>query len=182
MLWTPPVTDPLARLTLADRLRPTGTGEAWKAPQECPARARIRKWGEVKVIKAWIKRPSPAMLVALVALFVSLGGSAYAVTQIGTNQIKNGAVTTPKIKSGAVRGDRLSVIKVEGETVVMGPGQSEIAAATCPRGRQAVGYTWDSSAGVTYYYSVLNPNEVLLYALAPAGGGPYEATATVVCV
>lgn len=133
-------------------------------------------------MKASIKMPSPAMLVALVALFVSLGGSAYAVTKIGTNQIKDGAVTTPKIKSGAVRGDRLSLIQVEGDTVVMGSGQSEVAEATCPRGRQAVGYTWDSTVGVTYYYSVLKQNEVLLYAAAPSDGGLYEATATVVCV
>ena len=133
-------------------------------------------------MKASIKMPSPAMLVALVALFVSLGGSAYAVTKIGTNQIKDGAVTTPKIKSGAVRGDRLSLIQVEGDTVVMGSGQSEVAEATCPRGRRAVGYTWDSTIGVTYYYSVLERNEVLLYAVAPSDEGLYEATATVVCV
>ena len=80
-------------------------------------------------MKPSIKMPSPAMVVALVALFVSLGGSAYAVSKVGTNQIKNNAVTTPKIKnnavtvaklkSGAVRGNRLSVVQVEGETVSM---------------------------------------------------------------
>jgi hypothetical protein len=144
-------------------------------------------------MKASIKMPSPAMLVALVALFVSLGGSAYAVTKIGTNQIKNDAVTTPKInngaitsaklKSGAVQGDRLSVIQVEGETVQISPRQSEIVDATCPRGRQAVGYTWDSTIGVSYYSSVLNEDRVLLYALAPSGEeGPYEATVTAICV
>jgi hypothetical protein len=30
--------------------------------------------------------PSPATVIALVALFVSLGGVSYAVTQIGTNR------------------------------------------------------------------------------------------------
>jgi hypothetical protein len=47
--------------------------------------------------------PSPATVIALVALFVSLGGVSYAVTQIGTNQIKNGAVTSQKIRNGTIR-------------------------------------------------------------------------------
>ena len=42
------------------------------------------------------------MVVALIALAVSLGGSAWAVTKVGTNQIRNGAVTTTKLKNGAV--------------------------------------------------------------------------------
>jgi len=38
-----------------------------------------------------------------VALFVSLGGVSYAVTQIGTSQIKNGAVTGKKIRNSTIR-------------------------------------------------------------------------------
>lgn len=52
--------------------------------------------------KALSKRPSPAMIVALVALFVALGGSAYAASKIGTKDIKNNAITTAKIKKNAV--------------------------------------------------------------------------------
>lgn len=47
-------------------------------------------------------RPSPALVVALVALFAALGGSAYAASTIGTRQIKNGAVTAAKLKKEAV--------------------------------------------------------------------------------
>jgi hypothetical protein len=47
-------------------------------------------------------RPSPALAIALVALFVALGGSAYAATKIGTKDIKDGAVTAAKIKKEAV--------------------------------------------------------------------------------
>jgi hypothetical protein len=54
------------------------------------------------MMKPSIKMPSPAMLVALLALFVALGGSAYAVNKVGTNQNKNNAVTTPKLKNNAV--------------------------------------------------------------------------------
>jgi hypothetical protein len=51
--------------------------------------------------------PSPAMIVALVALFVALGGSAYAAlnlpaNSVGTRQLKNAAVTRAKLANGAV--------------------------------------------------------------------------------
>jgi hypothetical protein len=52
-------------------------------------------------------RPSPAMAVALLALFVSLGGGAYAALKlpnnsVGPRQLKRGAVTGPKIRNDAV--------------------------------------------------------------------------------
>lgn len=48
------------------------------------------------------RRPSPAMVVALLALFVSLGGGAYAAVtlpknSVGTKQLKNKAVTPTKV-------------------------------------------------------------------------------------
>jgi hypothetical protein len=54
------------------------------------------------------KMPSPAMAVALLALFVSLGGVGYAASRIGTKQIKNGAVTNAKIKNGAVGNHKIA--------------------------------------------------------------------------
>jgi hypothetical protein len=53
------------------------------------------------------RRPSPAMLVGVVAVFFALGGVGWAATQlapnsVGTAQIKNGAVTTAKIRGNAV--------------------------------------------------------------------------------
>jgi hypothetical protein len=58
--------------------------------------------------------PSPAMLVALLALFVALGGSAYAVktatappNSVVTKSIKKGAVTPLKIAPGSVGGAQL---------------------------------------------------------------------------
>jgi len=53
-------------------------------------------------------RPSPAMIVACLALLVALGGtSVAAVSQlarnsVGTPQLRNGAVTTPKLRNNAV--------------------------------------------------------------------------------
>lgn len=54
-------------------------------------------------MRAWIRLPSPAMGVALVALVVALSGTSYAVVRIGTKQIKNNAITSVKIRNGQVR-------------------------------------------------------------------------------
>jgi hypothetical protein len=49
-----------------------------------------------------IRRPSHATVVAYLALFVALGGSAIAVSRVGTNDLKNNAVTSAKIRNGSV--------------------------------------------------------------------------------
>lgn len=59
-----------------------------------------------------MRRPSPALIVATLALFVALGGTTYAAVQIdgsqivdrsvGASKLRNGAVTTPTIRDGAV--------------------------------------------------------------------------------
>jgi len=54
-----------------------------------------------------LRRPSPAMGVALVALFLSLGGAGYAAVtlpnaSVGASQLRSFAVTNPKIANQAV--------------------------------------------------------------------------------
>jgi hypothetical protein len=54
-----------------------------------------------------IRKPSPATLIALLALFVALGGSSYAALQlptgsVGTKQLKNGAVTSEKVRNNSL--------------------------------------------------------------------------------
>jgi hypothetical protein len=53
------------------------------------------------------RRPSPALVIACVALVVAMGGTGYAATMlarnsVGTAQLKKGAVTTSKIARNAV--------------------------------------------------------------------------------
>jgi hypothetical protein len=55
------------------------------------------------------RRPSPALAVALLALFVALGGTGYAAfklpkNSVGTKQIKTNAVTGAKVKNGSLTG------------------------------------------------------------------------------
>ena len=54
-------------------------------------------------------RPSPAMVIACLALFVALGGSAIALSKrsVGTRELKGGAVSAPKLKNGAVIGRKI---------------------------------------------------------------------------
>jgi hypothetical protein len=58
-------------------------------------------------------RPSPALVVATIALIAALGGTAYAgfslpKNSVGTKQLKKNAVTTSKIKNGAVTAGKIN--------------------------------------------------------------------------
>jgi hypothetical protein len=101
--------------------------------------------------KLRFRNPSPAMVIAIVALFVGLGGGAYAAVKlprnsVGSKQIKSKAVTYKKL-NGQLRGavsqsgvvDRVTKAHLE-------PGQSTSDAvgignfkATCPKGGSVVG-------------------------------------------
>jgi hypothetical protein len=53
--------------------------------------------------------PSPAMVVACLALGIALGGTSYAAIKlprnsVGTKQLKKNAVTSPKVKNNAITG------------------------------------------------------------------------------
>jgi hypothetical protein len=64
-----------------------------------------------------VRRPSPALVVSIVALVVALGGTSYAAStwpqnSVGTKQLRNGAVTNTKIKDGAVTKAKLNLAGV----------------------------------------------------------------------
>jgi hypothetical protein len=63
------------------------------------------------------KRPSPAMIVALLALFVALGGSSYAAVKISARDIKRGAVGTRAIANESVRSADIHNATVSGADV-----------------------------------------------------------------
>jgi hypothetical protein len=56
-------------------------------------------------MKRFLRTPSPAMVVACVALFVSLGGVSYAVATIGSDDIINGSIRNRDFKDGTLRGN-----------------------------------------------------------------------------
>jgi hypothetical protein len=84
--------------------------------------------------KLFARRPSAAMLVALTALFVALGGASYAAitipsNSVGSNQLKNSAVTNHKIDNGSVGNFKLASGAVGARKIINGSvGKSQINA------------------------------------------------------
>lgn len=60
--------------------------------------------------------PSPAMVVALVALFMAMGGSAYALVITGAS-IKNGSVTGKDIRSRSLPGTDIAKNRIGGNAI-----------------------------------------------------------------
>jgi hypothetical protein len=64
-------------------------------------------------MKRRLRAPSPALVIALIALFVALGGTSYAAIKlpknsVGSKQLKKNAVTGAKIKNGAVTKSKIN--------------------------------------------------------------------------
>lgn len=85
-------------------------------------------------------RPTPSMVVAMLALAVAIGGTAVAATKIGTKQIKNNAVTTKKIKKKAITTNRIKAKAVTGgKLAASSVGGGKIAAGAVNGGKIAAG-------------------------------------------
>lgn len=85
--------------------------------------------------------PSPALVIASIALAVSIGGTSYAVTalplaSVGTAELKNGAVTSSKIRDGSLRAEDFAADELPvGETGLPGAdGAPGPAGAVGPAG------------------------------------------------
>ena len=107
--------------------------------------------------------PTPSMAVALLALIVALSGSAYAVTKVGTKQIKSNAVTTPKIKNKAVTGAKIRNGSVSASKLA--PGM--VSAGT---GTKATQYD-------TFFALTDSPQMILVEDVKVGGGQMVMATA-----
>lgn len=60
----------------------------------------------------WKRRPSPAMVVALVALVAALGGTAYAAGQINGNSIQKQSIGGGKLKHQTLTGYQINTNKL----------------------------------------------------------------------
>jgi hypothetical protein len=85
-----------------------------------------------------------ANVVSVIALFVALGGTSVAASivanSVGTNQLKNQAVTTSKIKDGAVTGTKLAPITPVSKTSdAFATSTAGGAFIQCPAGTTLVG-------------------------------------------
>ena len=105
-----------------------------------------------------IRRPSPALVVASLALLLSVGGSAYAAIavapgSVGTRQLKNGAVTSEKLAGGAVTASKVKPYSLLSQDFAPGQlpaGPQGPAGATGPQGPAGVsGYQVVTSTSPT---------------------------------
>jgi hypothetical protein len=123
-----------------------------------------------------------ANVVALIALFVALGGSAYAVTNlpkgsVGTAQLKNGAVTGAKVKKGSLLSSNFKA----GQLPAGAQGPAGPTGAAGPEGKSGP----EGPAGPTASAFVDSNNEfALTTALVPvvelAGGTNAEGSGLLV--
>lgn len=93
-------------------------------------------------------RPSPSMAIALLALFVALGGTSYAVAQlpansVGAKQLKKNAVTAAKVKDRSLLAQDFKSGQLPAGatnvTVRSGPQGLGSSTANCISGERAVG-------------------------------------------
>jgi hypothetical protein len=75
-----------------------------------------------------LKPPSPAMAVALLALFVALGGTGYAVTRINGKVLKNRSVADKKIKKNTLGAAEIDEADVENVGSARRAGSADSAA------------------------------------------------------
>lgn len=64
-----------------------------------------------------LRRPSAGLVVALIALTVALGGSAFAATLITGRDIKNGSITGKDIKNGTLTGKKVKSGSLTGRQI-----------------------------------------------------------------
>jgi hypothetical protein len=104
------------------------------------------------MISAIRTRLTYANLIATLALFLALGGAAYAVkaapkNSVKTKSIKNSAVTTDKIANSAVTlaklgdttlSDAIKIVHADGPTINVPDSEARQDVVTCPAGYQAI--------------------------------------------
>lgn len=54
-----------------------------------------------------LRRPSPALVIALIALFVAMGGSGYAAVKLNGKNLKNKSIAGSKLKNKTITGGKL---------------------------------------------------------------------------
>ena len=105
-------------------------------------------------------RPSPAMVVACIALTVALGGTSYAAinlpkNSVGTKQLKKNAVTAAKVKANAITSPKVANNSLTGADVneatlgtVPSATNATTAGTAAPSGAAGGSLSWNLSGSV----------------------------------
>jgi hypothetical protein len=149
-----------------------------------------------------LKAPSPALIISIIALFAAIGGTSYAAATIGTNDIKNKAVTNAKLAPNAVglqkiKDGAIGTSKIANNAVGLGQlgaqrisatatvanGQFGAVTAGCPTGTTVL----DGGGGFggvpnTYLGASQASGNSWLVAGLNVSGIPRTIAATAVCI
>jgi len=128
-----------------------------------------------------LHRPSPALVVACIALFVALSGFGYAATRlprnsVGTKQLRNGAVTGKKIAKNVVTGTKVADDSLTGADVLessLGRVPSAASATNATNATNATSATNAAKVGGLPASAFMRANRFYVGA-----GNPTAATAT----
>jgi hypothetical protein len=87
-----------------------------------------------------LSRPSPALVIAIIALIISMGGTGYAAftlpnNSVGTKQLKNGAVTAAKVKRHSLTGAQINLKKLGIVSAARDAGRALTAGTAAPVGK-----------------------------------------------
>jgi hypothetical protein len=124
-----------------------------------------RTAAERGVMFPWVRRPSPAMVVACIALIVALSGTSYAkilalpLNSVGTPQLKANAVISSKVKDHTLlaadfKPGQLPPRGIQGYEVVSPPPNIVMnnihnsIFMTCPAGKRAIGGGGATGGGI----------------------------------
>jgi hypothetical protein len=85
--------------------------------------------------------PSPALVIALIALFVALGGGAYAALRVGTKQIADNSIRSKDVRNNQLRGKDVRNRSLSGRDIALdsleGPHIDEPSLARVPNAANA---------------------------------------------
>ncbi len=116
------------------------------------------------------RRPSPALIISLIALFVALGGTGYAAVHlgkntVGTRQLKKNAVTSAKVKNGSLTGADIRAGSIKGTSLNLG------ALGTVPAATNATNAVNAANAGTA---AVSNSIASVIYVAGNAVTAPHS--------
>lgn len=102
------------------------------------------------------RRPSPALVISVLALFVALGGTGYAASQINGKTLKNNSVTGKKLKNKTITGGKVKPNSLTGAQI------NESSLGTVPSATSAANAaTLDGRSAATFAAAKAEPVHIV---------------------